>query len=126
MKNFHCTLNGTELSWVLENMNSQETVAGWCLGSQANVYDGQGTGATNNSGLKLQQYLNSIVVVAGGKDSLLSTPTNEGGGATQSCLQQKTSAPVVILIRFLLVTLGLGSGRRPYSLCLSGIGWTNK
>jgi len=107
MKNFRCTMNGTGISWVLEHIKSGATLALWCLGLQANVYNGAGTGANNNSGAALEQYLNSIIMVAGGKDSLLSTPTTEGGGPTQGCHQQRTSIPAEILIMFAVVTFAL-------------------
>lgn len=55
----------------------------------------------------LERYLNSIVMVAGGKDYLLSTPTDEGGGATQGCQEQKTFIPFEILIMLGLATMGL-------------------
>lgn len=99
MKTFHCTMDGEGVMWVLENMESIQTLHAWCLGLQANVYDGTGTGAKNDSGSMLEQYLNSMVMVTGGKNYLLSTPptTGDGGGDTQGCQRQRTSVPWEII-----------------------------
>jgi len=107
MQSFQCIMNGTRISWVLENIHGQETLNTWVFGLPAVVYNGVGTGADRNPGATLEETLNSMVMVAGGKDYLLSTPTNEGGGANQGCLQQMTSVPVEILIMLGLVTVGL-------------------
>jgi hypothetical protein len=109
MNNYDCKMNGTAISWVLENMISQETLRIWCLRLQGYVYDGTRTNATNNPGAILEQYLNSIIMVAGGKDYLLSIPTNESAGSTQGCQVQKTFVPVEVLVMLSLVTAGLVS-----------------
>jgi len=107
MKSFHCTMNGSAVEWVLLNLNSSATLRNWCGSLPANVYDGTGTGAKNDTGLLLEEFLNSIVMVAGGNNYLLSTPsaTGNGGGNTQGCLAQRTSIPVEIIILFALVTI---------------------
>jgi hypothetical protein len=107
MQNFQCTMNGTGISWILENIYSQETLATWVTGLPAVLYNGAGTAAQSNPGITLEKALNSMVMVAGGKDYLLSSPTNDGGGGSQGCLQQMTSVPVEILIMLGLVTVGL-------------------
>ena len=105
MKSFICTMNAPDLEWVLQTFNSSATLYIWCLGLQGNVYDGTGTGASNNSGLMLAQYLNSLVMVAGGNDYLLATPTS--GDGMQGCLVQRTSVPVEILLLFAVFTFGI-------------------
>jgi len=109
MKSFHCTMNASAVNWALEGINSTSTLETWCLGLQANVYDGTGTGAKNNSGWFLEQYLNSMVMVAAGNNYLLATPptTGNGGGDTQGCLVTKTSVPLEITLLFVVVTVGL-------------------
>ena len=107
MKSFHCTMNGSGVEWVLLNLNSTQTLNKWTLPLQGNMYDGSGTGANNDTGLILEEYLNTMVMVAGGDNYLLSTPnaTGNGGGDTQGCLVQRTSIPVEIIILFVLVTI---------------------
>ena len=105
MKSFICTMDAPDLEWVLQTFNSSATLSTWCLGLQGNVYDGTGTGASNNSGLMLAQYLNSLVMVAGGNDYLLATPTS--GDGMQGCLAQRTSVPVEIVLLFAVVTFGV-------------------
>ena len=109
MKSFQCTMTGEGAMWVLENIDGLKTLSRWCLGLQANVYDGTGTGAKNNSGLMLEQYLNSMVMVAGGKDYLLSTPptSGDGGGDTQGCQAQRTSVPLGIILLLNISTIGI-------------------
>ena len=110
MKSFYCTMSGDGVQWVRLNLNITETLNKWTLPLQANVYDGSGTGARNNSGLILEQYLNTMIMVAGGDNYLLSTPspTGNGGGDTQGCLVQRTLIPVEIIILFALITILIG------------------
>jgi hypothetical protein len=107
MKSFHCTMNGTGVEWVLFNLNSTQTLYTWTLPLQANMYDGTGTPANNHTGLTLEEYLNTMVMVAGGNNYLHSTPnaTANDGGNTQGCLVQRTSIPVEIVILVVLVTI---------------------
>jgi hypothetical protein len=102
-------MNGEGVEWVLENISSLQTLGKWCLGLQADVYDGTGTGAKNHSGLMLEEYLNSMVMVAAGKNCLLSTPptTGDGGGITQGCLVQRASVPLEIILLFAAVNIGV-------------------
>lgn len=110
MKSFHCTMSGDGVQWVQLNLNSTGTLDKWTLPFQANVYDGSGSGANNDSGLILEQYLNTMIMVAGGDNYLLNTPPSNGtgGGNTQGCLIQQTSIPVEIIILFALVTILVG------------------
>jgi hypothetical protein len=57
----------------------------------------------------LEQFLNSIVMVAGGNNYLLNPPpkTGNGGGDTQGCRGQRTSVPLEIIILFVVVTVGV-------------------
>lgn len=118
---FHCTMNAPAVDWALRSINGTSTLETWCLGLQANVYDGTGTGAKNNSGSFLEQYLNSMVMVAGGNGYLLATPpsTGNGGGDTQGCLAQRTSVPLEIIILFAVITIGV-LGMAIYLCSLSG------
>lgn len=109
MKSFQCTLNGTGVEWVLQNINSTYTLLNWCYGLQGNMYDGQGIAASNNSGLILEQYLNTLVMVAAGNNYLTSTPaiTAGGGGITQGCLVPRASLPLEIILLFVIVSIFL-------------------
>jgi hypothetical protein len=106
MQSFQCSMNGTGISWVLETIDSQDAMNTWVIGLPAVVYNGAGTAASSNPGARVEAVLNSMVMVAGGKDYLLSTPTTGGSNATQGCLQQMTSVPVEILILLGLVSVG--------------------
>jgi hypothetical protein len=107
MKSFHCSMNGSGVEWVLPNLNSSLALREWRPLLPPIVYDGTGTGAKNNTGLLVEEFLNSLVMVAGGNNYLLSTPptTGNGGGDTQGCLSQLTFIPVEIIILFVLVTI---------------------
>ena len=107
MKSFHCALNGTGVEWILPMINTTGTLLLWCDNLQGNIYDGSGTGARNDSGLILEQYLNSMVMVIGGNGYLISTPgtTGDGGGNTQGCLVTRTSLPLEIIILFAIISI---------------------
>ena len=105
MKSFQCTMNGTGVEWVLSNLDSTGTLLEWIRGLQGNIYDGQGTAASNDSRSILERYLNTLVMVAGGNNYLINTPTitGSGGGNTQGCLVSRTSLPLEIIFLLTIV-----------------------
>lgn len=108
MKSFQCTMNGTGVEWVLSNLDSPDTLNLWSSGLQGNTYNGQGTGASNDSRLILERYLNTLVMVAGGNNYLINTPSitsGDGAGNTQGCLVPRTSLPLEIIILFAIVSV---------------------
>jgi hypothetical protein len=74
MKSFWCTMNGTSVEWVLENINSSATLAQWCLPLQGNIYNEQGSAASIDSRVILGRFLNTLVMVAGGNNYLIGNP----------------------------------------------------
>jgi len=107
MKSFQCTMNGTSVEWVLENLNSSATLLLWSLPLQGNIYNGQGSAASNDSRLILERFLNTLVMVAGGNNYLINTPpgTGDDAGNTQGCLVSRTSVPWEIIFLFAIVSV---------------------
>jgi hypothetical protein len=70
----------TGVNWVLENMQSTDTLLKWCLLLQGRIYDRAGTAASIYSKPLLEEYLNSMIMVAGGKNMLTNTAQKDGPG----------------------------------------------
>jgi hypothetical protein len=107
MKSFHCTMNGTGVEWVLSNINSSDVLLTFVPDLQGNIYNGQGTPASNDSRSILEQYLNTLVMVAGGNGYVINSPamTGEGAGNTQGCLVPRTSLPLEIILLSAIVSV---------------------
>jgi hypothetical protein len=106
MKSFQCTMNGTGVEWVLANINSTDVLLTFVPDLQGNIYNGQGTAASNDSGRRVEQYLNTLVMVAGGSGYVINSPavTGDGAGNTQGCLVPRTTLPWEIVFLFVIVS----------------------
>jgi hypothetical protein len=107
MKSFQCAMNGTGVEWVLRNINSTDILLTFVPDLQGNIYNGQGTAASNDSRLIVEQYLNTLVMVAGGNGYVINSPaiTGDGAGNTQGCLVPRTSLPFEVIFLFAIVSV---------------------
>jgi hypothetical protein len=99
IRNYLCEIYASEAEWILNSIDSSPTLQSWVPGFQGSMYDGTGTPAANDTGGILERYLNSMIMVAGGGNFLLSTSTED----TQGCLVSQTSVPLLVVILFSLV-----------------------
>lgn len=109
LKSFECRLQSRshETKAVLEDIQrsipSQDMLQNWCGTIQGAVYNGTGTGASGDSGMIIEQILNSMMMVAGGGNYLLNmTAIHE----TQGCVLSRTVIPWEVII-LAAVSIGL-------------------
>lgn len=89
MQCYQCVLHDTydTLRSVQMGINSLETLTDWRQVFQGAIYEGTGTPASNNTGGILEQVLNSMTMVAGGRNYLLDT---SHAADSQGCLTNRT------------------------------------
>jgi hypothetical protein len=113
MKTFKCTaLSNTEegqtaINGILSQMESVTALRDWNPGLEGVLYEGYGSKASTYAKGRLEQYLNTMTMVQGGGNSVLSIPTDN---FIYGCIKAKAeiSLGIVVLIIFtaflLLVT----------------------
>ncbi|WPH01852.1 Hypothetical protein R9X50_00470600 [Acrodontium crateriforme] len=111
MSNFNCQVNSGVVDSVLPTVVSDQSLTAWVPTLQGGCYDGSGTPAITNVNAFLEQLLNAMVMVQGGKNSLLNSPLDEN---TQGCLLAETyiGLPVIavggiVALDFILVASSL-------------------
>lgn len=104
MKNFECNMDAPAMEYVLSNLSSQSTLSECILTFQGSMYNGTGTTATPDVGMRLAWVLNSVVMVGAGSNCLLSTAPP---GSTQRCLAQRAYVPYAMLATFAIITFTL-------------------
>jgi len=105
MKTFKCTaLSNTEegqiaINGILSQMESVTALEDWVPGLDGVLYEGYGSKASTYAKSRLEQYLNTMTMVQGGGNSVLSIPTD---GFIYGCIKAKAeiSLAIVVLIIF--------------------------
>ena len=105
MKTFKCTaLSNTEegqtaINGILSQTESVTALADWVLGLEGVLYEGYGSKASTYAESRLEQYLNTMTMVQGGGNSVLSIHTD---GFIYGCIKAKAeiSLAIVVLIIF--------------------------
>lgn len=105
MRTFKCDArsNSTEgqsaVDSILSQMESVTALSRWAAGLDSILYQGAGTDAATNAAQQLEQYLNTMTMVQGGSNSMLSFPTDN---FEYGCIKDKTSIAlgVVVLVIF--------------------------
>ncbi|KAJ9609925.1 hypothetical protein H2200_006254 [Cladophialophora chaetospira] len=101
LESFECRLQSrsSESKAVLEaiqrSIPSQYMLQNWCGTIQGAMYNGTGTGASGDSGLIIEQILNSMMMVAGGGNYLLNTTASH---ETQGCVLNRTLVPWEVIV----------------------------
>lgn len=112
MKTFKCTgrSNSTEgqtaINAILSQMESVTTLSQWASGLEGILYLGADTKASPYARSRLEQYLNTMTMVQGGSNSVLSMPSDN---LEYGCIVNKTKISVgilflVVFTAFVLVT----------------------
>jgi hypothetical protein len=109
MQSYDCKLETTnataDLASIQSVISSRETISLWCAVIQGAVYDGTGTPASNNTQGILEEVLNSMIMVTGGGNYLLSIPA---GNTTQGCITPRTYIPwAVVTLAAVVATMAL-------------------
>jgi hypothetical protein len=103
MRSFLCEMHAKPVEWVLSQAHPIQTLKQWTPCFQGTIYDGTGTPAAANVSERIEWLLNSMMMVGGGANNLLSTPP--AGQETQGCLGKRTSVPWPVIAIFGVVTL---------------------
>jgi hypothetical protein len=120
LKSFECKLrsqshkSGAVLEDIQRSIPSQYMLQNWCGTIQGAVYNGTGTGASGDSGVIVEQILNSMMVVAGGGNYLLNTTATH---ETQGCVLDRTLIPWEVIV-LAAVSTGLAKFLALYWMCL--------
>lgn len=95
MKSFHCTAETSKIDQIMSQIEIVSTLSQWIPVFQGAMYDGSGTNASSDANKIIGQILNSMIMVEGGSNNLLHTPT---GDTSQGCIISRTSLPVAVIV----------------------------
>ncbi|RFU31594.1 hypothetical protein B7463_g4717, partial [Scytalidium lignicola] len=95
---YFCSVDTLALDTILSNIATQATFLEWIPLLQGGVYDGSNTPAASYAKLFIEELLNTMTMVQGGSNYLLSIPI-AGQDTTQGCITSATNLPVAILVR---------------------------
>jgi hypothetical protein len=108
MKTYLCaassnsTSGQTAVNSILSQMGSTTALYQWAPGLSGIIYTGAGTPASPFASLRLEEYLNTMTMVQGGSNSVLSFPTDN---FEYGCIKDKTK--IAVGIYFLVFLLAL-------------------
>ncbi|TKA67864.1 hypothetical protein B0A55_08407 [Friedmanniomyces simplex] len=99
MRPFHCSMNAPAAVPIVSQIPSVSALAKWASVLQGYMYSGARTPIVDDPEDTLAWYLNTMVMVAGGSDSLLSSAPP--GSPNRGCLITQTYVSTVLIILLL-------------------------
>lgn len=96
MKSYNCSLTGSLPLEIASSISSRSTLDSWKSGLLGTMYYGANTPLQTNAIGRLAWYLDSMIMVAGGGNNLLSLPPVSA--PTQGCRLQGTNLPLSIIV----------------------------
>jgi len=104
MKTYKCQVTGEvdSINRILSQMESVSTLDQWVDGLEGILYMGANTEISKYAQGNLEQYLNSLTMVQGGSNSILSNYTVDGDHRFYGCVTEMTtlSAAIIALVVF--------------------------
>jgi hypothetical protein len=102
MLGISCSMTAPPVETIIRAMNSTATLEGWKATFQGLMYYGTGTPSVTNPTLQLAILLNTLTMVQGGDNIILSIPA-PNADQTQGCIVPATDVPPVIMALVLIV-----------------------
>lgn len=101
VESFECKLQYSQghretLLNIQRNIMSRQTLTDWTIVLDAAVYNGYQTPAAHDTQGKLEEVLNSMMMVSGGQNVLLNSPGPDAD-PTQGCIRYRTEIPWEVL-----------------------------
>jgi hypothetical protein len=96
IRTWGCSIQGDAAGGLLSAMETNWTLNDWVQVFQGGCYDGSGTPARTDVDTWLEQLLNTMLMVLGGDNYLLSSPDSSSN--TQGCVVTKTDVPIPIFV----------------------------
>ncbi len=101
MKTYQCEVTGQvdKINPILSQMRSVVTLNQWAPGLEGILYMGAGTAISDYAKPNLEQYLNSMTMVQGGSDTILTNYTVDNDHRFYGCVLEKSSLnPAIIAL----------------------------